>query len=134
MRGKGRLAIYPGTFDPITNGHWDIMRRALGLFDHLDRGIHPLEHCCANAQSGKYQRFARHKVCGGSRAWVDNGLGRNIAAPQVFFEGQVDQSADSMGVEQGVEHGSSIACRARFRKGREDRASSGHVDSRESKG
>ena len=35
MRGKGRLAIYPGTFDPITNGHWDIMRRALGLFDHV---------------------------------------------------------------------------------------------------
>ncbi len=29
------VAIYPGTFDPITNGHLDIMRRALGLFDHV---------------------------------------------------------------------------------------------------
>jgi pantetheine-phosphate adenylyltransferase, bacterial len=29
------VAIYPGTFDPITNGHWDIMRRALGLFDQV---------------------------------------------------------------------------------------------------
>jgi pantetheine-phosphate adenylyltransferase len=29
------VAIYPGSFDPITNGHWDIMRRALGLFDHV---------------------------------------------------------------------------------------------------
>jgi pantetheine-phosphate adenylyltransferase len=35
MSGRIRLAVYPGTFDPITNGHWDIMRRALGLFDHV---------------------------------------------------------------------------------------------------
>ena len=32
---KRLVAIYPGTFDPITNGHWDIMRRALGLFDQV---------------------------------------------------------------------------------------------------
>jgi pantetheine-phosphate adenylyltransferase len=30
-----RLAIYPGTFDPITNGHLDIINRAVTLFDHL---------------------------------------------------------------------------------------------------
>ena len=30
-----RRAIYPGTFDPITNGHLDIIRRALRLFDEL---------------------------------------------------------------------------------------------------
>lgn len=30
-----RIAIYPGTFDPVTNGHLDIMRRAVSLFDHL---------------------------------------------------------------------------------------------------
>ncbi len=30
-----RVAIYPGTFDPVTNGHLDIMRRAVRLFDHL---------------------------------------------------------------------------------------------------
>lgn len=36
MATRGRLvAVYPGSFDPITNGHWDIMRRALGLFDHV---------------------------------------------------------------------------------------------------
>jgi pantetheine-phosphate adenylyltransferase len=35
MPPQRRLAIYPGTFDPITNGHLDIMRRALGLFDHV---------------------------------------------------------------------------------------------------
>jgi pantetheine-phosphate adenylyltransferase len=29
-------AIYPGSFDPPTNGHLDIMRRASGIFDQLE--------------------------------------------------------------------------------------------------
>jgi pantetheine-phosphate adenylyltransferase len=29
------LAVYPGTFDPITNGHVDILRRALKIFDRV---------------------------------------------------------------------------------------------------
>lgn len=29
------VAVYPGTFDPITNGHLDILERALRLFDHV---------------------------------------------------------------------------------------------------
>ena len=30
-----RVAIYPGTFDPITRGHEDLVRRAAGMFDRL---------------------------------------------------------------------------------------------------
>ena len=30
-----RNAIYPGTFDPITNGHQDLVRRAAGIFDRV---------------------------------------------------------------------------------------------------
>jgi pantetheine-phosphate adenylyltransferase len=30
-----RSAMYPGTFDPITNGHHDLVRRAAGLFDRV---------------------------------------------------------------------------------------------------
>ena len=30
-----RRAIYPGTFDPITNGHTDLVRRAAGIFDQV---------------------------------------------------------------------------------------------------
>jgi pantetheine-phosphate adenylyltransferase len=30
-----RSAMYPGTFDPITNGHNDLVRRAASLFDHV---------------------------------------------------------------------------------------------------
>ena len=30
-----KIAIYPGTFDPITNGHYDIIKRSSVLFDEL---------------------------------------------------------------------------------------------------
>ncbi len=30
-----RLAIYPGSFDPITNGHLDVVERAIRLFDEV---------------------------------------------------------------------------------------------------
>ena len=30
-----RIAIYPGTFDPITKGHLDVIERGLKLFDTL---------------------------------------------------------------------------------------------------
>ena len=30
-----KIAIYPGTFDPITNGHLDIIKRAKNLFDEV---------------------------------------------------------------------------------------------------
>ena len=30
-----RVAIYPGSFDPVTLGHWDLIKRAEKLVDHL---------------------------------------------------------------------------------------------------
>ena len=38
-----RIAIYPGSFDPVTNGHVDVVRQAAGLCDRLVLaiGIHP---------------------------------------------------------------------------------------------
>jgi len=30
-----RIAIYPGSFDPLTNGHLDMIRRALTMFDRV---------------------------------------------------------------------------------------------------
>ena len=32
---RSRIAVYPGSFDPLTNGHLDIARRAARLFDTL---------------------------------------------------------------------------------------------------
>ena len=34
-----RVAIYPGTFDPMTRGHEDLVRRASNLFDRVVVGI-----------------------------------------------------------------------------------------------
>lgn len=38
-----RTALYPGTFDPVTNGHIDVVRQAAGIVDRLvvAVGIHP---------------------------------------------------------------------------------------------
>jgi pantetheine-phosphate adenylyltransferase len=32
-------AIYPGTYDPVTNGHVDVIRRAAGIFDRVVIGV-----------------------------------------------------------------------------------------------
>ncbi|WP_135078728.1 pantetheine-phosphate adenylyltransferase [Terasakiella sp. SH-1] len=46
--GKKRIGVYPGTFDPVTNGHLDIIERATNIVDHLilavaiNRGKGPL--------------------------------------------------------------------------------------------
>ena len=34
------IAVYPGSFDPITNGHMDIVRRALAIFEKLIVGVY----------------------------------------------------------------------------------------------
>ncbi len=33
--GNPRIAVYPGTFDPVTNGHIDLVQRAVPLFDRV---------------------------------------------------------------------------------------------------
>jgi pantetheine-phosphate adenylyltransferase len=47
-----RLAVCPGSYDPVTNGHVDVVRRAVALFDEVvvavlanpaKRGLFPLE-------------------------------------------------------------------------------------------
>ena len=36
---KLRIGLYPGTFDPVTNGHLDVIARAARLFDKLVVGV-----------------------------------------------------------------------------------------------
>lgn len=35
MQGTPSLIVYPGTFDPLTLGHFDLLQRACGLFDNV---------------------------------------------------------------------------------------------------
>src|SRR5687767_10226185 len=37
--GRYRIAVYPGTFDPVTNGHLDIIGRAIKVVDKLVVGV-----------------------------------------------------------------------------------------------
>ena len=32
---ENKVAVYPGSFDPITNGHISVLKRALAIFDHV---------------------------------------------------------------------------------------------------
>jgi pantetheine-phosphate adenylyltransferase len=39
QQGRGSLAVFPGSFDPITNGHLDIIARGLSVFDDVTIAI-----------------------------------------------------------------------------------------------
>jgi pantetheine-phosphate adenylyltransferase len=41
MTQSQSVAVYPGTFDPITNGHLDVLKRALGIFKRVIVTIAP---------------------------------------------------------------------------------------------
>lgn len=59
-----RIAIYPGTFDPMTNGHLDIVQRAARLFDRLIVLVadNPLKHPMFSA--GERVEMIRTAVAG----------------------------------------------------------------------
>ena len=78
MAQDKRVAIYPGTFDPLTNGHANIIRRGLRMFDNIivavaaDTGKSPLfslEERVAMAEN--VARRNVHTVLRGLRAVSD---------------------------------------------------------------
>ncbi len=72
---KQRIAIYPGTFDPITNGHKDLVERASRLFDEVlvavAAGHHKKPLFDLNERVQLVQQVTAHlpnvKVCGFSQ-------------------------------------------------------------------
>ncbi len=73
------VAVYPGTFDPITNGHSDLVLRAAGLFDKVIVGIAanpsktPLFDLAQRVAMAEQvlSRFKNVEVCGFSELLVD---------------------------------------------------------------
>jgi len=83
-----RIAIYPGSFDPITNGHLDIIRRAALLFDHLRVGIG------VNAsKKGWFSADERGTLV--RQACADLDIGTNIQVDS--FKGLVTDYAEQVG-------------------------------------
>lgn len=71
-----RIAVYSGTFDPITLGHEDVIRRAAGLFDELIVAVAMAHH--KKTQFGLEQRMAlvaeSLRDCAGVRVLPFDGL------------------------------------------------------------
>jgi pantetheine-phosphate adenylyltransferase len=73
------VAVYPGTFDPITNGHSDLVERAAGLFDRVivaiaaNPGKTPLFDLDQRVTMAEQvlSRFENVEVCGFSDLLVD---------------------------------------------------------------
>jgi pantetheine-phosphate adenylyltransferase len=70
-----RICLFPGTFDPITKGHVDVINRAVSLFDKLVIGI--------GSNSSKEPMFTVQQRCG----WI-NDIFRNETRIEVSgYEG-----------------------------------------------
>lgn len=59
-----RIALYPGRFDPVTNGHVDIAQRAASLFDNVVIAVYDLPAAASlfstSERVGLFQEAIRH--------------------------------------------------------------------------
>jgi len=88
MAGK-RIGIYPGTFDPVTNGHVDIIRRAVKLVDKLIIAV--------SVNAGKGPIFSveeRAELLKGELADARNGFSTSIEV--VTFDSLLMHFAEQM--------------------------------------
>ncbi|MCP4639247.1 MAG: adenylyltransferase/cytidyltransferase family protein, partial [bacterium] len=83
-----RIALYPGSFDPITNGHLDIVERALRLFDVVHIGIGQ-----NRTKTGLFTVEERRGLI--EQALDSSGVDRG-RAPVMAFSGLVTAAAQSL--------------------------------------
>ncbi|GGD39592.1 pantetheine-phosphate adenylyltransferase [Aureimonas glaciei] len=99
-----RIALYPGSFDPLTHGHLDVLAQAMRLFDRviLAIGVHP----------GKAPMFSFEERAALIREVVaDLGSGTAAAVEVVSFDGLVIEAAAQQGavaLVRGVRDGSDL--------------------------
>ena len=88
-----RIALYPGTFDPMTNGHFDIIQRATRLCDELIIGV------AINRSKGPlFALSERVEMVEMAIA----GLKTDCAVKVVPFEGLLIKFVESMGASMVV--------------------------------
>lgn len=80
-----RIALFPGTFDPVTFGHIDIIERSLHLFDKLVIGI--------GVNANKKPMFtAEQRV-----QWLDNIFKNEPKIESVIYEGLTVECCNRVG-------------------------------------
>ncbi len=80
-----RIALFPGTFDPITIGHLDIIHRALPLFDKLIIGI--------GRNSSKVSMFTEEQRI----SWIQEIFRSNTKVSVVPYDGLTVQCCRQVG-------------------------------------
>lgn len=82
-----RVCLFPGTFDPITLGHTDIINRALPLFDKIVVGI--------GVNSGKSPMFSAEQ----RMAWVNEIFKDEPKISSVTYEGLTINFCNQIGAK-----------------------------------
>ena len=72
------LALYPGTFDPVTNGHTDVVRRAAKLFDRLIVAVYDGPHKKVVFDIGERVEMFRKAIIGTSNVQVISFTGLTV--------------------------------------------------------
>jgi len=92
---RKRIGVYPGTFDPVTNGHLDIIGRAARLLDHLVVGV--------AINVGKEPLFPLDERVELVRAEAGRAIADSGATVEVMpFEGLLIEFARSVGAQMIV--------------------------------
>ena len=89
MSERARIGLYPGTFDPVTNGHLDVIARAARLLDRLFVAV--------AVNTGKGPLFTLEERVELVRAEVAAISGRGAAIEVVPFQGLLVDTARELG-------------------------------------
>lgn len=82
-----RIALFPGTFDPITLGHVDVVRRSLPLFDKIVIGI--------GLNSTKQPMFTIEQRL----AWINNIFRNDEKVSAIAYEGLTSNFCQEIGAQ-----------------------------------
>ena len=82
-----KKALFPGTFDPFTNGHYDLVKRGLKMFDHIVVAI--------GVNSGKKYLFSLEQ----RTEWLEALFADNANVSVVHYEGLTATFAESIGCQ-----------------------------------